>query len=100
MTWSDNLRKRTIKISNDESVFEDSMAELAARYYHRVPSQTMKSVGESWDIDLKGFADWILLVTQHTSNDVYTTIWRPFWILHILEKFFLPVHVFVCLRLN
>lgn len=45
------------KISNVESVFEDSMAELAARYCHRVPSQTMKSVRESWDIDLNGFAD-------------------------------------------
>ena len=45
------------KISNDESVFEDSMAELAARYYHLVPSQTIKSVRESWDIGLNGFAD-------------------------------------------
>ena len=45
------------KISNVESVFEDSMAELAARYCHRVLSQTMTSVRESWDIDLNGFAD-------------------------------------------
>ena len=45
------------EISDVESVFEDSMAELAARYYHRVLSQTMKSVRESWDIDLIGFAD-------------------------------------------
>ena len=44
-------------ISNVESVFEDSMAELAAMYCHRVLSQTMKSVRESWDIDLNGFAD-------------------------------------------
>ena len=45
------------KISNDESVLEDSMAELAARYYHRVPSQTMKSVREFRDIDFNGFTD-------------------------------------------
>ena len=45
------------KISNVESVFEDSMAELAAGYCHRVLSHIMKSVRESWDIDLNGFAD-------------------------------------------
>ena len=45
------------KISNVESVLEDFLAELAARYCHRVPFQTMKSVRESWDIDLDGFAD-------------------------------------------
>ena len=63
---------------NDESVPEDSMAELAARYCYRAPSQTMKSVRESWDINLNDFADYISLVTQHTCNDVYTTMWRPF----------------------